>query len=89
MARAVTDSGDTVFVKFTCFPGAKGFDAAGLCARGVPEGVEELSRGHQASIQAITDACGLSWLKSRSWAARVNAQTPEVGLLGTSPSCTL
>ncbi|KAK9809341.1 hypothetical protein WJX73_006895 [Symbiochloris irregularis] len=75
--RAVTDLGDTVFVKFACFPGTRGHDAAGLCARAMPAGVEEMSRAHNDAIQAVTDQCGLSFLKSRTWSAHVNATTPE------------
>ena len=76
----MTDLGDEVFVKFPCFPSVEGYDASGLCKKGMPEGAEEFPKAHQDAIQAVTDACGFSFLKSRTWAAPVHAVTPEVGM---------
>lgn len=77
--RAVSDLGDEVFVKFPCFPGAEAdFNGRGTCKNGMPAGTEDIPRRHQAAIQAVTDFCGLSVIKSRSWTAPVHAVTPEV-----------
>ena len=67
-----------MFVKFPCFPGVKGMDAGGTCRQGMPEGMEDAPRRHQAAIQAVSDACGFSNLKSRTWNAPVYGTTPEV-----------
>ena len=78
MHRAVTAANTTVFVKFPCIVGAPGLDASGACKKGMPPKYEATPDQHLKSIQAVSDMCGFSFLKSRTWSAPVHARTPEV-----------
>ena len=85
--RVTTAANSTVFVKFPCVVGAKGLDASGACKQRMPPLWESTPQKHLDAIQRVSDLCGFSQLKSRTWDAPVTAATPEVGRPGPAPPC--